>query len=127
MIRLAKHKREFAIITGVMIALNLLQLFFTQLFFELRFNLQGFASLLRSAEELNAILLHILAGLLFGLIFSYLFARYQESEASRAQESRDSMKKLAEAYEGLRELDRLKSKFITVVSHQIRTPLNSIR
>lgn len=122
-----KYKKQIVAISSIMIGLNILQLFFTQYFFEMRLNTPAFMAHLTTPEELNAIILHAFFGLLFGIVGSYLFVRYQESERFRSEEAVETVKKLETAYAGLRDLDKLKSKFITVVSHQIRTPLNSIR
>lgn len=127
MIDFKRHAKEFIVITTVMIVLNVLQLFATQYFFEFGLDSRLFMKAATSGEELNAILLHVLFGLVFGIILSYLFVRYRDTEMRREAEAQEAVSRLEKAYSGLRNLDRLKSKFITVVSHQIRTPLNSIR
>lgn len=45
----------------------------------------------------------------------------------RTQELRAANEELARANERLRELDRLKSKFVSMVSHELRTPLGAIQ
>jgi signal transduction histidine kinase len=45
----------------------------------------------------------------------------------RTQELRAANEELAQANERLRELDRLKSKFVSMVSHELRTPLGAIQ
>ena len=45
----------------------------------------------------------------------------------RTQELREANEELARANERLRELDRLKSRFVSMVSHELRTPLGAIQ
>ncbi len=45
----------------------------------------------------------------------------------RTRELREANQQLADANTRLRELDRLKSQFVSMVSHELRTPLNAIQ
>jgi signal transduction histidine kinase len=45
----------------------------------------------------------------------------------RTEELRETNRQLEEANEHLRELDRLKSHFVSMVSHELRTPLTSVQ
>jgi len=47
--------------------------------------------------------------------------------ASLYRESKDNLQKLQKAYEELQTLDRMKSEFLSNVSHELKTPLVSIR
>lgn len=46
---------------------------------------------------------------------------------NRTQELREANEELARANDRLRELDRLKSRFVSMVSHELRTPLGAIQ
>lgn len=55
-----------------------------------------------------------------------LCEQVQRHAVELEQRAAERTRELAEAYERLKELDRLKSKFITDVSHELRTPVANI-
>lgn len=68
----------------------------------------------------------LLAGLLLTLIFSFLiWNRFQVTRKQKAQLC-TAYSDLNEANLGLKELDKLKSRFFTNISHEFRTPLTVI-
>ncbi len=122
-----KYYREIVAVTGILTALNVLQLFLTQFIFENFLSVRQFLAALSSPLEARAILLHVLFGIIFGLVLSIIFVRYQDVKMRAAERERLAKQDLEKAFRDLRKLDLLKTKFVDVVSHQLRTPINSIR
>jgi signal transduction histidine kinase len=67
------------------------------------------------------------ATLIFTAITGYFLVRSVKKEVKQREELEVLTKKLAAANDRLKELDKLKSEFVSIASHQMRSPLTSMR
>lgn len=83
------------------------------------------ASLLFVDDEIAHVI--TLTTLVFTTISGYLLIRGVRNELKQKQEIEKLVKRLANANKRLKQLDQLKSEFVSIASHQLRSPLTSVR
>ena len=69
----------------------------------------------------------VAATFLFAAIAGYFLVRSVKKEIKQREELQVLTEKLATANDRLKELDKLKSEFVSIASHQMRSPLTSMR
>ena len=82
---------------------------------------QVFFSTTRSEWVVNIITIFLV------VVFGYYLTRSVKQEIAARERNEQLAKDLARANARLRELDRQKSEFVSIASHQLRSPLTSIR